>query len=177
MNHLKPINSTEDIPRKYQNTPIGDLFAFHNFNTSHPPYTNAKMLIGMCIDHRAQLNIPHNFAYVLRSPGANFDQDAFAISYAVAVGAVQHIALIGHTNCGMVNLAAKKEKYINGLENAGWGGDSTKEMFESNLADYGLENEIDILNRQTSQFREKFKNVITVPMIYRVEDRKIYLIE
>ena len=42
------------------------------------------LLIGMCMDHRKDLTIPNEFAYVLRSAGANFRDSSFEISYAVA---------------------------------------------------------------------------------------------
>ena len=35
----------------------------------------------------------------------------FKVSYAIAVGGVRAIALMGHTNCGMSNLAGRREMF------------------------------------------------------------------
>jgi carbonic anhydrase len=40
------------------------------------------------MDHRERLRIPKNFAYILRSPGANFRSSDFHLTYAIAVGGV-----------------------------------------------------------------------------------------
>ena len=73
------------------------------------------------MDNRKSLRIPDNFAYIIRTGGANLRYSEFKVSYAIAVGNVEHIALIGHNNCGMVNLVSKKEQFINGLvDKAGW---------------------------------------------------------
>ncbi len=178
MKNLLPINSIDDIPIQYQNTPIGLLLGFHNLKIKSEAFEDAQILIGMCIDNREQLNLPQNFAYVLRSPGANFDQDAFAISYAVAVGGVRYFALIGHNDCGMVKLSQDRRTYLDGLEKAGnWKKEDAINFYESNLVEYGLKNEIDILKRQTAEIRDLYSKVVTVPMLYRVEDKKLYLIE
>ncbi len=85
------------------------------------------MLIGMCMDNRKNLWVPDNFAYIIRSGGANLFYHEFQVSYAIGVGGVQHIALIGHTNCEMVQLEERKDKFINGLAiNAGWEKDTAQ---------------------------------------------------
>ncbi len=61
------------------------------------------------MDNRKQLNIPNNFAYILRTGGGNLRYSEFKISYAIAVGGVKALALIGHNRCGMVNLMNKRK--------------------------------------------------------------------
>jgi len=70
----------------------------------------------MCMDNRKHLHMPDNFAFIIRTGGANLRYSEFKVSYAIAVGGVRHIALIGHSKCGMVNLAARKEAFV--LNNA-----------------------------------------------------------
>src|SRR6187431_204831 len=121
MSELIEITSKEDIFPEYQNTPIGSLLEYHNLGKQLEPYTQAKLLIGMCMDNRKHLLIPDNFAFIIRAGGANLRYSEFKVSYAIAVGGVKSIALIGHNQCGMVNLVARKELFIQGLiENAGW---------------------------------------------------------
>ena len=76
------------------------------------------------------MRIPENFAFIIRSGGANLRYSEFKVSYAIAVGRVLHIALIGHNNCGMVNLHDRRTAFIEGLaENAGWDKARAEEHF------------------------------------------------
>src|SRR5215831_13017790 len=107
MHRLLPIQSREDILPAYRDTPIGLLIEYHNLNRPYETYEKAQLLVGMCMDNRKHLHMPDNFAFIIRSGGANLRYSEFKVSYAIAVGGIRHIALIGHTNCGMVNLVAR----------------------------------------------------------------------
>jgi carbonic anhydrase len=121
MNRLRAINSKDDIPAQYRENSIGLLLEYHNLEREYESYANAELLVGMCMDNRKHLHIPDNFAFIIRSGGANLRYSEFKVSYAIAVGGVRSIALIGHNQCGMVNLVARKEQFVKGLtENAGW---------------------------------------------------------
>ena len=130
MNRLIPINSESDIPAHYRGTSVGLLLGYHNFEKPYETYSSAQLLIGMCMDNRKHLHIPDNFAYIIRSGGANLRYSEFKVSYAIAVGGAKAIALIGHTQCGMVNLIARKEQFVRGLvERAGWQAEQAEEHF------------------------------------------------
>ena len=121
MERLSSVQSREDIFPQYRDTPIGLLLEYHNLERPFDPYTHASLLIGMCMDNRKHLGIPDNFAFILRAGGANLRPAEFKVSYAIAVGGVRAIALIGHTQCGMVNLMGRENSFIEGLvEGAGW---------------------------------------------------------
>src|SRR5579871_2178318 len=118
---ISEVSKPSDIPSKYQNTPIGLLLEYHNLNKPFESYSRAQLLIGMCMDNRKHLRIPDNFSYIIRTGGANLRFSEFKVSYAIAVGGAQAIALIGHTNCGMVDLESQREQFLKGMvDNAGW---------------------------------------------------------
>lgn len=71
MRKLIRVDSTKDIPEAYRETPIGLLLEYHNLARPFSSYLKADLLIGMCMDNRKHLNIPDNFAYIIRSGGAN----------------------------------------------------------------------------------------------------------
>ena len=71
MDRLQTIALKEDIPARYRDTPIGHLLEYHNLGRKLDPYTNAELLIGMCMDNRKHLHIPDNFAFIIRTGGAN----------------------------------------------------------------------------------------------------------
>ena len=130
MHRLIAVTSPEEIFPDYRGTPIGLLLEYHNLHREYEPYTQAQLLVGMCMDNRKHLHIPDNFSYIIRAGGANLRYSEFKVSYAIAVGGVKSIALIGHNQCGMVNLAARRDLFINGLvENAGWDQDLAEQHF------------------------------------------------
>jgi len=174
---LISISKKSDIPRKYKNTPVGLLLEYQNLNRKFDEYSQAQLLIGMCMDNRKHLHIPDNFAYIIRSGGANLRYSEFKVSYAIAVGEVDYIALIAHNNCGMVNLISKKEKFINGLVNkAGWTKQSAEEHFMNLVLMHEIENEIDFIISETHRLNNRYPKIKVAPLFYRVEDSRLYCI-
>ena len=177
MNRLVDISKPEDIFPEYRGTPIGHLLEYHNLNREPDTYRQAKFLVGMCIDNRKHLHIPDNFAYIIRAGGANLRYSEFKVSYAIAVGNVQHIALIGHNNCGMVNLVSKKDQFINGLvEKAGWEQEWAEEHFMHFSPMFEIGNEIDFVLSEAKRLRLRYPKIMIAPLLYKVEDNRLYLI-
>lgn len=175
---LVAVKRFEDIFPQYQNTPIGLLLEYHNLNRIKETYNTAQLLVGMCMDNRKHLNIPDNFAYIIRAGGANLRYSEFKVSYAIAVGGVQHIALIGHNNCGMVGLVNRKELFVEGLvKKAGWEEDKAEEHFNQFAPMFEIGNEIDFVVSEAGRLRAKYPKVIIAPMLYKVEDNRLYLIK
>lgn len=178
MNRLISIKTIEDIPPNYQNTPIGQLLAYHNLQIPFDTYTKAELLIGMCMDNRKHLHIPDNFAYIIRAGGANLRYSEFKVSYAIAVGGVTAIALMGHTQCGMVNLIARRNQFIQGLvENAGWERGWAEEHFMHFAPMFEIGNETDFVLSEAKRLRLRYPKIQVAPLLYRVEDNLLYLIQ
>lgn len=177
MNRLVSVLSEEDIFPEHRNSPIGLLLAYHNLNQSYDVYTQAQLLIGMCMDNRKHLHIPDNFAYIIRAGGANLRYSEFKVSYAIAVGGVKSIALIGHNQCGMVNLVARRELFIKGLvENAGWEQDLAEQHFMNYAPMFEIGNEIDFVLSEAKRLRTRYPKVQVAPLLYKVEDNLLYQI-
>jgi len=178
MNRLHLITSKEDIPEQYRETSIGLLLEYHNFNKPYEAYSTAQLLIGMCMDNRKHLHSPDNFAYIIRSGGANLRYSEFKVSYAISVGGARSIALIGHTQCGMVNLIARKELFIRGLvEGAGWSTDQAEKHFLRFAHIYEIGNEVDFILSEVKRLRIQYPKILVAPLFYRVEDNLLYLIQ
>ncbi|MGC8865836.1 MAG: carbonic anhydrase [Bacteroidales bacterium] len=175
---LKPIQNLADIPPTLIDTPVADFIAYHNLGAPFKTYDKAELLIGMCMDNRKQLRIPDRFAYIIRAGGANLRYSEFKVSYAIAVGGVKYIALMGHTQCGMVNLAARREAFVEGLvKNGGWNPERALEHFQNFAPLFEIDNEMTFTVSEARRLNEKYPRVATVPLLYRVEDNLIYLIE
>lgn len=180
MAQIVPINTREDIFPQYVGTPIGDLIEYHNFNKhigeTEKRYDHAKILIGMCMDNRKRLNIPERFAYVIRTGAGNLRTSEFKVSYAIAVGGVRAIALIGHNNCGMANLKAKEQKFIDGLVDVGWDRQAAQDHFNNMAPMFEIGNELDFVMAETKRLRQRYPKVLVAPMMYQLEDNRLYLL-
>ena len=178
MNRLVSVFSKEDIFPEHRNTPVGNLLEYHNLNREYDTYTQAQLLIGMCMDNRKHLHIPDNFAFIIRSGGANLRYSEFKVSYAIAVGSVKSIALIGHNECGMVNLVARREIFIKGLvENAGWEQELAEQHFMNYAPMFEIGNEIDFVLSETKRLRARYPKIQVAPLLYKVEDNLLYQVK
>jgi carbonic anhydrase len=175
---LVSVTSSEAIPDSYHGTPIGDLLRFHNLkDQADEDYVSAQILIGMCMDNRKQLAIPPNFAFIIRSGGVNLRFMEFQVTYALAIGGVKAIALIAHNQCGMVNLMARKDRFIRNLvRDHGWEQETAEEYFMNFAPMFEVGNEIDFIISEAQRLRRKFSTVLITPMMYRVEDNLLYLL-
>lgn len=178
MKRILPITTAEDILQEYRNTPIGLLLEYHNLDRPYDQYESAQILIGMCMDNRKHLHIPENFAYIIRSGGANLRYSEFRVSYAIAVGGVKAIALIGHNNCGMVNLQARREQFIQGLvDNAGWPREEAEDHFYHFEPMHEIGNEVDFVASEAKRMRLRYPKILVAPMVYNVENNLLYLVQ
>lgn len=177
MNRLITVSSKADIPPAYQDSPLGLLLEYHNLARPFDTYTTARLLIGMCMDHRKHLRIPDHFAYILRAGGANLRYSEFKVSYAIAIGGVTAIALIGHTHCGMVNLMGRRESFIQGLiNNAGWEREWAEAHFMHFAPMFEIGNEVDFILSEAKRLRLRYPRIQVAPLIYRLEDNQLYVI-
>ena len=178
MNKLIPVTTLEEIPHAYRETPIGHLLEYHNLDRPFELFEKAQLLVGMCMDNRKHLHMPDNFAFIIRAGGANLRYSEFKVSYAIAVGQISHIALIGHNNCGMVNLISRKKEFIAGLvESAGWDKESAEEHFLHFAPMFEIGNETDFILSETKRLRLRYPKVTIAPLLYLVEDNKLYFID
>ena len=174
MNRLIEIKMEDDIPAAYRAGPLGALLRYHNLGAKMPPRAEKpELLIGMCMDSRKHLRIPDNFAFILRTGGANLRQSEFRVSYALAVGGVRSIALIGHTNCGMSGLAARREAFVTGLVDTGWERPEAEEHFDKFLPSHEIGSEIDFVVSEARRLRAMYPKVSIAPFVYQVENDRI----
>lgn len=172
---LLPVDCEGDIPGEYRGTPVGLLLEYHNLKRKFDVYSQACLLVGMCMDNRKSLHVPDNFAYVIRAGGGNLRDSEFPVSYAIAVGKVRHIVLIAHNHCGMVNLVSKKDQFIEGLvSGAGWKKEDAEDHFMDLVHRHEIGNEIDFVMSETERLRSRYPKVKVAPLYYRLEDNRLY---
>lgn len=178
MHQLISVKKDSDIPAQYHGTPIQQLLEYHNLGRPFERYEKAQLLVGMCMDHRKHLIMPDNFAYIIRSGGANLRYSEFKVSYAIGVGGVQHIVLIGHDQCGMVNLHERRQLFIDGLMvNAGWSQEMAAEQFNNFAPLFELGNEIEFILNEAQRLRRRYPRVMVAPMYYQINQQELFLIK
>ena len=171
------VRSEADIPEALRATPIGALLRYHDLGAPLPPRAEKpELLIGMCMDSRKHLRIPDNFAFILRTGGANLRLAEFRVSYAISVGGVRAIALMGHTNCGMSGLAARRGVFIDGLVEAGWTRAAAEAHFDKHASAHEIGPEGDFIRAEARRLRELYPKVLVAPLLYRVEDNSVALL-
>ena len=176
MDRLIAVDTPADIPPALRATPAGRLLEYHNLGRELDAYDRAELLIGMCMDHRKQLRLPDQFAYILRAGGANLRPSEFKVSYAIAVGGVRALALIGHTECGMSRLSSRSEEFVAGLVDAGWEPAEARRHFERFAPEFEIGDPVDFVTREARRLGDRYPAVTVTPMIYRVEDGRLYLV-
>jgi carbonic anhydrase len=169
------VTKREDILPEYRGTPVELLLEYHNLGRSTAGSSTPQLLIGMCMDSRKSLRIPSDFAFVLRTAGANMRDNEFRISYAIAVGGVRTIVLIAHTDCGMARLGERREQFIQGLvDAAGWDEARAVKHFEESAPKFGFRDEVDFVLREADRLCAIYPRIKIVPLLYRVEDDLLY---
>jgi carbonic anhydrase len=178
MARLVPVRAPEDVLPQFRGTPIDDLLRYHDLDEPFREYASAELVVGMCMDHRTALRLPPNFAYVLRAGGANFARVEFKLSFAVAVGGVRAICLIGHTNCGMVGLRQRREAFVEGLvERAGWTRSDAEAHFDRNAPVFEIDDPADFVASEALRLRSRYPLVHVGALLYRVEDNLLYQLD
>lgn len=174
----KSIINAEDIPQEYLGTPIEELINYQNLNADFQKHETPSLVVVMCMDNRKQLKIPNKFSFIIRTPGARVTGFDFALSFPIAMANIHYVALIAHTECGMVHLTSKKEQIIDGLiNNAGWDAEHALSHFNSNAPIYEIENETRFVYEESLRLKTKYPKVNFVPMLYKVKDHRLYIIE
>jgi len=175
MTQIIPVNYRTDILPEYQGTPAGLLLEYHNLDRALGSGPGRQLLIGMCMDSRKALRIPPDFAFVLRTAGANMRDNEFRMSFAIAVGGVRTIVLIAHTDCGMARVAHLHDQFVSGLvEHGGWDRARAEKHFADSVPKFAIDDEVGFVMREAERLRGLYPKVTVVPLLYRVEDDLLY---
>ena len=179
MRRLVPVDNPGAILPAYRGTPIEQLLNYHNLGAPLPLTTgHARLLISMCMDHRKDLVLPNEFAYVLRSAGGNLRDSEFEVSYAIAVGGVATIALLAHTDCGMVDVTEQRSVFVRGLtERGGWTVETAAAHFDRYAAHYQIGDALGFVCDEAVRLRRLYPAILIAPLLYDVETDRLAQID
>lgn len=172
---LHRVTQETDILPVYQQTPVADLLRIHNLDYPRRIYTRPALVIATCMDYRIQLRLPDKFAFVLRVAGANLYHREFDLACALALADLRHVCLIGHTQCAMVDLAAKRLTFVAGLARAGgWNPSEAGAYFESQVSHFHVADASQFVYQQALRLRTRYPVVLIAPLLLRLEDGLLY---
>lgn len=172
---LHGVTQEADILPVYQQTPVADLLRIHNLDYPRRIYTRPALLIATCMDYRIQLRLPDKFAFVLRVAGANLYHREFDLACALALAELRHVCLIGHTQCAMVDLTAKRPTFIAGLARVGgWDPTEAGAYFKSQIAHFQVADIGGFVYQQALRLRTRYPGVLIAPLLLRLEDGLLY---
>lgn len=176
-NRLSQITSLSDLSPRWLGTPIEEFIGAHNFDKPIQSGKEPQLLIVSCIEFRFSPNIPHNFAYVIRSAGGRLSHESgseFALSYIFAKG-VRHIVLIGHNDCGMTKVPQFKPQLVSALVDQGWEPSEAQEFIDKNADRFVMDDEIDSLKREYLSLKGSFKNVEIAPLFVSLASSRLHI--
>ncbi|MGD9682221.1 MAG: hypothetical protein AB7W16_13630 [Candidatus Obscuribacterales bacterium] len=174
---LDPVESREDLPPHWLDSPIEEFIGAHNFGKEIEGASQPRLLIVSCIEFRFRPQIPNNFAYVIRSAGgrmSNLAGSEFALSYIFAKG-VKHIAIVGHNDCGMTKVDQFKPALIEALIDQGWEKEKAGAFIEENAGRFAMDDEIESLRREFLRLRSLFNNVVIAPLFVSLASNRLHI--
>jgi len=180
MPRLIETNTPDDILPVYRGTPVEELLRYHNMGEPRPSDNEIpKMFIAMCIDFRKFLVVPNDYAYIMRTAGARLKGNEFELLYAIAVGGVSTVVLIGHTDCGMTRVINQRDQFVTGLgDRAGVASETAGEIFDTFAPEYAIEDPVKAMVAEAIMLRGLLRGVMIAPLLYRVsDDRLVQILE
>ncbi len=176
-NNMTIVKDEMDIPEVYRNTPIARLILYHNLGLSPESYDQAEVLVLMCMDNRQALRLPRNFSFIICNSGGTRKGVSFSISFAIAVGRIRNIAVIGHSDCMMVNLETRKEDFVKNLsERFMWRRPEAENHFLDMCAQFTKRDAVGSVIAEVEFIRSQYPGVIVAPLFYSLEDDRLYMI-
>jgi sulfate permease, SulP family len=174
---LLAIETLEDIPLNLRNTPIEDLLKCQNFyEVNDETASSANLIIGMCIDHRKQLHLPKNLAYVIRSPGANMQGCEFSIALGLS-SQIEYMALLVHNKCLMSDPYPLQKKVNDALvQEQGWSPRMAATFFDNHAASGLVGDVINFGKDESTRLQSVFRGLKVVPLLYDVDSDRLFLI-
>ena len=114
----------------------------------------------------------------MRTAGCNFRGLEFQASFAVAVGGVRSVALIGHDDCAMAGLGERRDAFVTGLvEGAGWERHDAEERFENFRPRFEIDDPVEFVRTQACCFRQQYPSLTVAALFYRLDDGMLSIID
>jgi carbonic anhydrase len=175
---LKPVRNQTDILPAWRGTPVGELLALHNLGTGAGQYAHPQILIATCPEQQTGLRIPAGFALGVNGAAANLKRDPFKVSWAIGIGQVSAIAIVGHTGCGMVGLRERREEFVARMVAvAGWARAAAEQHFDHWGDLYTIEDPAVFAASEAARLRARYPKIPVAALLYDAAEQMLLQIE
>lgn len=144
---------------------INVLLDSHNKQADIAPFEVPQLAIVTCMDYRINLRLPGNFAFVLRTGGANTLPIEPYLAFSVARTGIHGVAIIGHTDCAMQHPNPYVVEELPASE-------EVKRDYRSQIASLAILDAPDYTRREARRLALRL-GLPVIPLLYHVEDHKI----
>lgn len=171
---LVSIESNQDIPLEWRNTPIASLIMAQNFGWPIQSSGKPELLIATCIEFRYALPVPSMYAYVIRRASGRVIGSEFSVGYTIANG-VKYLAMIGHNDCGMSKVFDRVPAVIDAFVEQGWPRVEAERYVLKQAARHAIDGEIDALKEEYIRLKSIFRNLVVAPLFVCLHDSRFYI--
>jgi len=171
---LTVVESRQDIPEIWQGTPIECLIMAQNFGWPIQSTGKPELLIATCIEFRYALPVPRMYSYVIRRASGRVIGSEFSVGYTIAQG-VKYLAVIGHNDCGMSQLDARKASVIDAFVAQGWPRDAAEQYVAKQSTRHAIADELLALKEEYIRLRKIFRQLVVAPLFVCLHDSRFYV--
>jgi carbonic anhydrase len=175
---LKPARTEADILPVWRNTPVAELLALHNLGATARQYNHPQILVATCPEQQTALRIPGGFALSVHGAAASLKRDPFKVSWAIGIGQISAIAIVGHSGCGMVGLRERREEFVARMvAAAGWARPAAEQHFDHWGDLYAIEDPAMFAATEAARLRTRYPKIPVAALLYDAADQMLLQIE
>ncbi len=101
----------------------------------------------------------------------------FSIALALASG-IQYMALVVHNKCLMSDPNQQREQFINILVHEhSWTHEQAEVYFDRCASNLEIDDPIEFALEESSRLQDLFRSLIVVPLLYNVDNDRLFLIK
>jgi carbonic anhydrase len=165
---LNAVRTEANILPAYRGTPIGDLLRYQNLGAAPRQYPRPEVLIATCLEQQAALRIPEGFAISLHTAAASLKRDPFKVSWAIGVGGVSAIAVVGHDDCRLVELRSQREQFVvQMIEAAGWERPAAEQHFDHWSDLFEVDDPGAFVAAEAARLKNRYPKILVAPLLYQ----------
>ncbi len=169
---LTAVHAETDILPAWRGTPVAELLALHNLGAAARRYAHPQILIATCLEQQTPLRIPAGFAISLHTAAANLKRDPFKLSWAIGVGQVSAIAVVGHTGCGLTGLREQRDEFIGRMiDAAGWERPAAEQHFDHWSDLFAIEDPASFVAAEAARLQIRYPKIPVAALLYDTADQ------
>jgi carbonic anhydrase len=171
---LLELNSRDEIPEQWRDTPIEALIMAQNSGWPIHSGDHPQVLIVTCIEFRYTPPIPRMYAYMIRRASGRLVGSEFSVGYVISRG-VKHLVLIGHNDCGMVKVTEHGADVVDALADQGWNRTLAQQFVRHYTKKHKIADELGALEGEYVRLCKLFPKLVIAPLFVNLYDSKLYL--